>query len=114
MARVLIVEDEMLVAMLLEDMLVDLGHEPVGPVMRVDAALQAVAEETFDMAVLDINLAGKVSFPVAEKLASLGIPFMFASGYGKAGLIAAFSDFPVLQKPYDLNDLSRHLLQLES
>lgn len=100
MKRILIVEDEMLVAMLIEDAVVDLGHEVVGPVMRVEAALEVVESEVFDFAILDINLAGKTSFPVADRLAALGIPFIFASGYGAAGLDERHKDAPIVQKPF--------------
>ncbi|MDM9628454.1 response regulator [Rhizobium sp. S152] len=100
MARILIVEDEMLVAMLLEDVVMDLGHEVVGPAMRLEAALLAAEEEQFDFAILDINLAGKQSFPVADRLRERSIPFMFASGYGARGLEEAYRTVPVLQKPY--------------
>lgn len=101
MARILIVEDEMLVAMLLADILTDLGHEPLGPRMRLKAALEAARHEAFDLAILDINLAGEKSFPVAECLTARGIPFLFASGYGEAGLAGWPHDAPVIQKPYD-------------
>ncbi len=100
MARILIVEDEMLVAMLVEDVVLDLGHQVVGPAMRLEEALSATEVEEFDFAILDINLAGKQSFPVADRLASRGIPFMFASGYGAAGLDEAYQAAPILQKPF--------------
>jgi DNA-binding NtrC family response regulator len=101
MAKILVVEDEMLVAMLLEDMVINLGHTIVGPALRLDAALTLVDAEVIDLAVLDINLAGEQSFPVAAKLAARGVPFIFASGYGAAGLIAPYETAPVLQKPFD-------------
>lgn len=100
MARILIVEDEMLVAMLIEDTISDLGHQVVGPAMRLEAALAAAEADDFDFAILDINLAGKQSFPVADRLSERGIPFMFASGYGAAGLIEPYKAAPILQKPF--------------
>ncbi len=100
MARILIVEDEMLVAMLVEDVVLDLGHEVVGPAMRLEDALLAVDELQFDFAILDINLAGKQSFPVADRLTQRGTPFIFASGYGAAGLAEAYRAAPILQKPF--------------
>lgn len=100
MARILIVEDEMLVAMLVEDVVLDLGHEVVGPAMRLEDALRAVDEQDFDFAILDINLAGKQSFPVADRLTQRGTPFMFASGYGAAGLADPYRTAPILQKPF--------------
>jgi CheY-like chemotaxis protein len=101
MARILIVEDEVLIAMLLEDIVTDLGHDPIGPMMRLQPALTAAETGDFDFAILDINLAGQQSFPVADCLRRRGIPFIFASGYGGAGLGEGYSDIPVLQKPYD-------------
>jgi DNA-binding response OmpR family regulator len=98
--RILVVEDEMLVAFLIEDYLTELGHSVVGPVSRLDAALHAARTESFDCAILDINLSGKQSFPVAQLLAERGIPFIFASGYGQAGLTPEFIERPVLQKPF--------------
>jgi DNA-binding response OmpR family regulator len=109
MPRILIVEDEMLVAMLIEDTVMDLGHEVVGPAMRLETALQAASLETIDFAILDINLAGKMSFPVADKLVERGIPFMFASGYGAAGLDERYRDAPVLQKPFAAHHLEASL-----
>lgn len=106
MARILVVEDEMLVAMLIEDAITDLGHQIVGPAMRLETALDAASHETFDFAILDINLAGKQSFPVADKLTARGTPFMFASGYGSAGLIDPYRDATVLQKPFSPEQLA--------
>lgn len=96
----------MLVAMLIEDTVLDLGHEPVGPAMRLETALEAAEGGDFDAAILDINLAGRQSFPVADKLSERGIPFMFASGYGAAGLVDPYRGAPVLQKPFDASDVA--------
>lgn len=109
MPRILIVEDEMLVAMLIEDAVMDLGHEVVGPAMRLETALEAAEKQIFDFAILDINLAGKPSFPVADCLVQRGIPFMFASGYGAAGLSERYRDTPVVQKPFDAQQLEAYL-----
>lgn len=87
--------------MLLEDIVTDLGHDPVGPMMRLQPALAAAEREDVDFAILDINLAGQQSFPIADCLIRRGIPFIFASGYGRAGLTEAYAGIPVLQKPYD-------------
>lgn len=111
MRRILVVEDEMLVAMLIEDILIDLGFAIVGPAMRLDTALELAAEADFDLAILDINLAGEKSFPVAERLTAKGIPFVFVSGYGRAGLEAPFLESRVVQKPFDATALS-HVIQL--
>lgn len=110
--RILIVEDEMLVAMNIEDMLLDLGHEVAGIASRLGPALSLVAEEQFDLALLDVNLAGEPSFPVAAALRQRDIPFLFATGYGARGLADEFSASPVLQKPFMAADLGRALQAL--
>jgi CheY-like chemotaxis protein len=107
--RVLIVEDEMLVAMNIEDMLLDLGHEVAGLAGRLDAAMALAREAEFDLAMLDVNLAGETSFPVAEILASRGIPFLFATGYGIKGVAEEYRTYPVLQKPFRAHDLDQAL-----
>ena len=87
----LVVEDEVLVAMLIEDMLTELGFEVLGPAMRLDAALKnGEGTIVFDLAVLDVNLANEQSFPVAHLLQERGIPFFFATGYGLRGLDERF------------------------
>lgn len=110
--RVLLVEDEALVAMLMEDYLTDLGFDVVGPAMRLEPALQLAQTEEIDFAVLDINLAGKQSFPIAEVLRQRGISFLFASGYGTAGLAEGFESVRVMQKPFDRSDLERAMQQV--
>jgi CheY-like chemotaxis protein len=98
--RVLVVEDEMLVAMELEEALRSFGCLVVGPASRIRHALQLASEAEIDAAVLDVNVAGEKVFPVAEVLARRGVPFVFATGYGAAGIDGAFRDRPILQKPY--------------
>src|SRR3954462_3923593 len=110
--RVLIVEDEMLIGMLLEDMLTDLGHEVAAIVPRLKDALAAVERETYDLAVLDVHLHGESAFPVAEALIAKGIPFVFATGYGERGLPENYRGRPVLQKPFAKDDLERVLQTL--
>jgi len=111
MARVLIVEDEMLVAMLIEDIVCDLGHQVAGLAMRLETAIEAAEGFELDVAILDINLAGKQSFPVAEVLMRRGIPFFFASGYGAAGLSEHFAQSPVVQKPFEVRQIDQMLKQ---
>lgn len=108
--RVLIVEDEAAIAMLLEDMLLDFGCEVVGPVARVAAALEAVKDESFGVAILDVNLAGEPIFAVAEALARRGLPFVFSTGYGASGIQDPFRDRPVIQKPFTQHELQQSLL----
>jgi CheY-like chemotaxis protein len=103
--KVLVVEDEMTVALMIEDMLVELGHEVVALTMRLQPALLAAEEAEIDFAILDINLDGRLSFPVADILARRGIRFAFASGYGEAGLAAGHQQRPVVRKPFQIKDI---------
>jgi len=109
--HVLLVEDEALVAMMLEDMLGDLGCTVVGPAARLEDAQRLLDKEEIDAAVLDINLAGEKVFPVADRLDSNHVPFVFASGYGEAGLDQRHKTHKVLQKPYSLAALRQALAQ---
>ena len=107
--RVLLVEDESMVALLLEDMLTELHHEVVGPVARLDKALEIAQWQALDVALLDVNLNGEEIYPVAEALAVREIPFVFVTGYGKGALRAPYCDRPTLEKPFRGDDL-RELL----
>ena len=97
--RVLIVEDESLVAMLLETILEDMGCVPVGPAATVDEGLR-MAIEPVDAALLDVNVAGRQVFPVAEALRDRGVPFVFSTGYGEGGLPDEWRGHSTLQKPF--------------
>jgi DNA-binding response OmpR family regulator len=97
---VLLVEDEMCLAMMVQDLLEDAGYRVV-KASRVPGALALAEAEPIDAAILDVNLAGTDVFPVADALRRRGVPFLFASGYGERGLPGAFADRPILQKPYD-------------
>jgi CheY-like chemotaxis protein len=107
--RVLVVEDEMLLGILLEGMLTELGHEVATIAARVSNALAAVESETFDLAILDLRLQGESVVPVADALTAKGLPFMFATGYDRNGLPEAYRSKLVLQKPFSQNDLQRAL-----
>jgi CheY-like chemotaxis protein len=107
--RVLVVEDEMMVSMLIEDMLEDLGCKVVGPASRLDEAMALAGEAELDCAVLDVNLGGQSIFPLADFLRAKGAPFAFATGYGDAGLRDVDKGSPVLQKPFRETDLARVL-----
>jgi CheY-like chemotaxis protein len=109
--RVLVVEDEAAISLLLEDMLLDFGCEVVGPSARLAAALEAVEKEKVDIAILDVNVAGESIYPVAEALQARSIPFVFSTGYGSQGIKDSFRDRPVLQKPFAQHDLKQKLLQ---
>lgn len=105
--RILIVEDEVLVAMHLEDLLTEMGHQVVGPATRVNQAMELARRSEIDMAVLDVNVAGRTSFPVADVLRQRGIPFVFATGYGAEGFVEGYRDEPTLRKPYEPQELMR-------
>jgi len=103
--RVLVVEDEGSIALLIEGMLEDLGCEVAASVATVRKALTAAQTETFDFAVLDVNLDGELVFPVAEILMRRELPFVFSTGYGRVGVPETFKDCEVLNKPYTIEDL---------
>ncbi len=107
--KILLVEDEAMIAMLVEDMLMDSGATVVGPAGGVKAALDAISTEEIDGALLDVNLGGEQSFEVADALASRNIPFVFVTGYGGAGVRERYPDAPTLQKPFVTSDLERAL-----
>ena len=108
--RVIVVEDETLLAMLLEDMLAELGCEVLWTAHRVGKALELVAQCAPDAAVLDVNIAGDPVYPVAQALVERDIPFVFATGYGTRGLDYSWRDRPIVQKPFQMEHLSRGLL----
>ena len=110
--RILIVEDEALVAMLVEDALLDAGAEVVGPVATVAEAMALLDTAAPDAAVLDLNLAGETSTPVADVLATRGVPFVVATGYGAEGLPPGHASVPVLAKPYDPDELTGTLSRI--
>ncbi|MAK81983.1 response regulator [Phenylobacterium sp.] len=112
--RVLVVEDEMMVSMLIEDMLSDLGCKVVGPASRLEEAITLVESHEIDCAVLDVNLGGQPIFPLADILRAKGAPFAFATGYGDAGLRDVDKGAPVLQKPFRESDLARVLGELHA
>ena len=104
--RILVVEDEMTIALSIEDMLVELGHQVIDLAMRLPQALELARAADFDLAILDVNLDGRMSFPIAEALDDRGLPYIFVTGYGSAGVDPAYrKDAIVIQKPFDLTDL---------
>jgi CheY-like chemotaxis protein len=107
--RILVVEDEALVAMLIESLLEEYGCCVVGPCSTVAKALTVAHSETFDLAVLDVNLRGEKVYPVAELLAERHIPFLFLSGYGEEAIPPGHSDWKVCTKPFRSNDLIKML-----
>lgn len=107
--RVLVVEDEGVIAMLLEDMLETLGCEIVGSLAHLAQASAVAATVSADVALLDVNLNGEPVFPVAATLIERGIPVVFSTGYGATGIPTDLARHPVLSKPYGINDLERAL-----
>jgi CheY-like chemotaxis protein len=103
--RVLIVEDELMIRMLLEGMLTDLGHSVAAEAGGLDEAIALAKQAEFDLAVLDVNLNGAPVTPVVEILVERGVPFIFASGYGQRGLPEAYRTAPILQKPFQADAL---------
>ena len=110
--RVMIVEDEVMIAMLVETALEDERCTIVGSYRDLAGALAAAHSETLDLAVLDINLAGEMVFPVAEVLSGRGVPFLLLSGYGQTGLPSDRRHWPVCGKPFNLDELVSVLGQL--
>jgi DNA-binding response OmpR family regulator len=109
--RVLVVEDELLVAMLIEDALADHDCVIVGPYARLQDALRAVRTESIDLAVLDVNLSGEEAYPVAELLAERGIPFLLLSGYGTGAIPANHPDWQACSKPFQAEELVDMLMK---
>jgi CheY-like chemotaxis protein len=113
-SRILLVEDEALIAMLMEDMLAEFDCEVSATVGQLDEAVRVAGTQQFDMAFIDVNLRGVPVWPLADVLRARGIPFAFVTGYGSAGTAAAHADVPVLQKPFRVQDLEAVLQRLRS
>jgi CheY-like chemotaxis protein len=109
MSRILIVEDEIVVALFMEDILAEFGYEVAGVVGHLDQAMSRARD--YDIAVLDVHLNGKQVFDFADKLAGESVPFVFATGYGERGIPERHRGRPVLQKPFSPEDLRRALDQ---
>ncbi|MGH6841612.1 MAG: response regulator [Methylocella sp.] len=107
--RVFLVEDESLIAMLLADMLTEIGGTVVGVASRLDEAIEMASSLTFDVAILDVNVNGCRTYPVAEAILRRGVPFIFGTGYEPGGLSADFQNVPVMRKPFQPSDLERAL-----
>jgi CheY-like chemotaxis protein len=107
--RVLIVEDEAMIRMLLADMLGDLGYTVAAEAGRLEEAIKLAKDAAFDFAILDLNLNGQPIAPVVEALIARGLPFAFATGYGELGVPEAYRGRPMLQKPFQSDALGRVL-----
>ena len=105
--RVLVVEDELMIRMLLQDMLTDLGYTLAGEAGRIDEAMALARDGEFDVAILDVNLNGQPISPVVEILVARGLPFVFATGYGQRGVPEPYRQRPTLQKPFQADALAQ-------
>lgn len=112
-SRILVVEDDYLIAAMLKEILSAAGWRVVGPVGRLAEAVETAAHQDCDAAVLDVNLAGEAIYPVAETLSRRKVPFLFLTGYGSGGSAQPFGERPRLGKPFrahQLIDALTHLL----
>lgn len=112
LARVLILDDEPLIAMLLHDWLEELGYKPVGPASTVAQAVGIIESDSLDAAILDVSLQKTDCYPVADALKARGIPFTFGTGHVAQAIVPRHADVPVLCKPYDLNALQEMMSKL--
>src|SRR5260221_1151940 len=103
--RVFVVEDEALIALMLEDLLAAFGCGVVGPLARLAAAQRAGQSRDFDCAILDVNINGDPVYPVAEILSERGIPFLFVTGYGESGVGERFTGPPGFRQPFKAHQL---------
>lgn len=110
--RVLIVEDEVLIGILLEDMILELGHSVAGNVCTLADAVDAVGRLDCNVAILDVNLGGEQTFELADRLASGDIPVVFSTGSDRSSLPTRFAQYPILEKPYVLNSVEEVLAQV--
>lgn len=109
--RVVVIEDESLLVMLLEDFLESIGCVVAGVASGFQAALEKAQALSFDVAILDVNLNGRQSFPIAETLVGRSLPFIFATGYGATTLPPSLQGAPLLQKPFQQRQLEQALRQ---
>lgn len=110
--RVLVVEDEMLVVLMIEDVLIEAGCVIIGPFARLPQALAAAQVETIDVALLDVNVASEKVFPVAHVLERRGIPFLFVTGYGPSALPSDRPHWEACPKPFQPWQLASHLARI--
>ncbi|MDI1261919.1 MAG: response regulator [bacterium] len=104
---VFLVEDEVMIRMMVADMLEELGHRVAAEAGEIGEAMKLVPSTEFDLAILDVNVNGKVITPVAELIQAKGRPFIFATGYGSSGLPPEYRERPALQKPFQLETLAQ-------
>ena len=104
---IFLVEDEVMIRMMVADMLEELGYNVAAEAGEIGDALKLAQSVEFDLAILDVNVNGKVISPVADVIAARNRPFIFATGYGSSGLPAEYRDRPALQKPFQIDPLGR-------
>jgi DNA-binding response OmpR family regulator len=104
---VLLVEDETMIRMLVADMLTDLGYNVAAEAGDIEQAVKLAQSAQYDLAILDVNVNGKIISPVAEAVASRNLPFVFATGYGAEGLPEQYRNHPALQKPFRMETLQQ-------
>ncbi|UGV26845.1 response regulator [Rhodopseudomonas boonkerdii] len=107
---VFLVEDEVMIRMMVADMLEELGYRIAAEAGEINEAIRLAGSAEFDVAILDVNVNGKVISPVAEALAARNKPFIFVTGYGAQGLPEEFRDRPALQKPFQMETLAQMLV----
>jgi DNA-binding response OmpR family regulator len=104
---VFLVEDEVMIRMMVVDMLEELGYQVAAEAGEINEAQRLAQSAEFEIAILDVNVNGKLITPVAELIKARGLPFIFATGYGSSGLPEEYRDRPTLQKPFQLENLAR-------
>ena len=110
--RILVVEDEMMISMVIEDTIEMLGYQMVGPVAQLDEALSLATNGVFDCAILDVNIRGGNSYAIADLLLKRGCPFLLTTGYSDWSLPKHLSGQKRLTKPYSTKELEKHLQSL--
>ncbi len=111
MARILIVEDEPLIAMQIEEWLIDLGHDPVGPAYTLEKGLALLSEKP-DAAIVDVTLGSAKSYPLADRLIDLAVPFVMASGLSASEIDPRYAAITPIQKPYHLDEFNAAVAKL--
>ncbi len=110
--KVFIVEDETMLAMLIEMMLEELGYATASHVSTLDEGVEYARAGDYDLAILDVNIIGGTSFPIAAEIAHRGIPFIFCTGYGRLGIPETWADRDCVAKPFSIGQLSDALQEL--
>lgn len=105
--RILVVEDEMMILMMIEGMLGDLGCDHITSAATIEQALSIIGTQAFDAACLDVNLNGRESYPIADALAASGVPFAFSTGYSDGDMRERHRGRPVLKKPYHFSRFTK-------